>query len=104
MKVFMIIPNLFLQKPSAKSKAKEHSQSLETRQKLWNEGKIMEILNEGRVIQKKIICSKLKRTPEDTSRTFSKLMFEGKVRAALRFLDENAENAVLKPSNEVLEK
>ena len=31
-------------------------------------------------------------------------MFEGKVRAALRFLDENAENAVLKPTNEVLGK
>ena len=31
-------------------------------------------------------------------------MFEGKVRAALKFLDEHAENAVLTPTEEVVEK
>ena len=34
MKVFMILPNLMLQKPSAKSKAKEHSECLERRMRL----------------------------------------------------------------------
>ena len=40
MKVTNILPSLLLQKPSAKSKSKEHSQLLEKRIALWEEGKL----------------------------------------------------------------
>ena len=43
MKIVMILPNLMLQKPSATSKAKNHSKSLEGSLRKWNDGKIEEI-------------------------------------------------------------
>ena len=103
MKVLMLLPNLLLQKPSAKRKAKEHNTMLTNRLKLWNEGKLDEIWKEGLTIQKKLSSSQKKpRTNEDISRVFSKLMMEGKVGAALKFLEEQSENAVLKPTEEII--
>ena len=40
----MIIPNLLLQKPSAKSKTKDHVKALGDRLKLWEEGKLNELV------------------------------------------------------------
>ena len=37
-------------------------------------------------------------------RIFSKLILEGKIGAALKFFDENSENAVLKPTDEVIQR
>ena len=96
MKVIMIIPNLMLQKPSATSKSKEHTKSLEQSIEKWNSGKLNELLKEGLVIQKKLM-SKPQRAPEDITRIFSRLMFEGKVGAALKFLESNSSNTVHKP-------
>ena len=90
MKVFMVLPNLLLQKPSPTSKAKEHTKVLEQRMKLWEEGKTVDILKECRTIQKKLTTGK-KRSAFDVTRVFSKLVLEGKIGAALKFLDENAE-------------
>ena len=104
MKVVMVLPSLLLQKPSAKSKAKEHSKRLEERLKWWEEGKIEKIREEAEVIQKKLVGSKRSRTEEDISRIFSKLLFEGKVGPALKFLDEQAENAVLPSTQTVIKK
>ena len=104
MKVVMTLPNLLLQKPSAKSKAKEHTAALERRLRLWREGELTDIWKECLIIQKKLTTTKPQRSQEDISRTFSKLMFEGKVGPALRFLEENADNAVLSPTNEVIAK
>ena len=105
MKVLMLLPNLLLQKPSAKSKAKEHNKLLTDRLKLWNEGEFDEIWKEGLTIQKKLSSSQKKpRTNEDISRVFSKLMMEGKVGAALKFLEEQSENAVLQPTEEIIVK
>ena len=103
LKVFHVLPNMLLQKPSATSKSKEHSKALETRLQMWSEGKLMELLKENRVIQHKL-SNKPKKSSHDISRIFTKLMFEGKVGAALKFLDENAENAVLQPTAEVIAK
>ena len=103
MKVQMILPSLLLQKPSAKSKMKEHSQLLEKRIGLWEEGKLTELWKEGSTIQGKLQTNK-KKTGTDVTRIFSKLMFEGKVGAALKFLDEQAENSVLSSTPEVIQK
>ena len=84
-KVVMILPSLLLQKPSATSKVKEHSRALGERLQFWKEGKFDKILQECRVIQKKLSTGK-KRSQEDVSRTFSKLVFEGKLSSALKFL------------------
>ena len=76
---------------------------MEQRLQLWNEGKITELLRDCRAIQKKLKSGK-KRTADDVTRTFSNLIFEGKIGAALKFLDENADDAVLQVTPSVLEK
>ena len=47
-----------LQKPSQKSKAKDHQEFLAKRLVLWNEGEIDKLLREGRMIQKRLSNSR----------------------------------------------
>ena len=54
MKVVMTLPNILLQKPSAKSKSRDHAKILEDRLSKWNKGQITEICEEGIIIQKKL--------------------------------------------------
>ena len=51
-KAIMVMPGLLLQKPSRKSKSKDHLTSLENRMKLWHAGEITELLKEAETIQK----------------------------------------------------
>ena len=94
LKVFMTMPSLMLQKPNKKSKAKEHLRILELRMAMWKDGRIEDLLKEGAKIQQRINSSK-KRTPEDTARIFSKLMFGGKVNAALKLISDEGSGGVL---------
>ena len=102
LKVFMILPNLLLQKPSKQSKAKEHNVKLGERLQLWKDGDIKSLVNEGRTIQKRIINTNKKRSEPDVTRIFSKLMMEGKVSAAIKFLSENNDHGVLPASEETV--
>ena len=103
LKVVSVLPNLLLQKPTPKSKTKDHSKALEQRLQMWNDGNIADLLRDCRAIQKKLKLGK-KRTVDDVTRIFSKLVFEGKIGAALKYLDENAEDAVLAVTPSILEK
>ena len=94
LKVFMILPCLLLQKPSRNSKAKDHALKLNERLGMWKDGKIMDIMSECRQIQHQLKSGK-QRTSEDTARIFSKLVFSGKINAALKFLSSEADNGVL---------
>ena len=51
-KAIMVMPSLLLQKPSQKSKSKDHLRALEWRLELWESGEVMELLNESYTIQK----------------------------------------------------
>ena len=50
----MILPPLLLQKPTLKSKAREHASCLERRFQCWRAGDIESLLNEGRTIQSRL--------------------------------------------------
>ena len=50
-KLFIFIPLYMLQKPSRKSKAKEHLKYLEKRMRLWSAGDLNAIMAENREIQ-----------------------------------------------------
>jgi hypothetical protein len=102
MQTFMILPTILLQKPSARSKAKDHSQALERRLNLWKSGKLDELMKEIRHIQKSFTTSRKARPPEDVARSFSKLIMEGKVSAALKMLDRESTTGILNLSEEVL--
>ena len=99
----MTLPCLLLQKPSKNSKAKDHVKNLEERLRLWNEGNIVDIIQEARTIQNRFRNStSKKRTHEDSARSFAKLLWEGKINAALKMLSKDYENGVLQPDEKAL--
>ena len=51
-KVIIVMPSLLLQKPSQKSKSKDHLRVLERRLELWESGEVVELLKESDTIQK----------------------------------------------------
>ena len=102
LKTFMILPALLLQKPSAKSKAKQHSECLSRRLALWKNGEVIELLKESRLIQKRLQSSRKSKSIDDVSRIFAKLIMEGKISAALKILDSESSSGVLPISDQVL--
>ena len=81
---------LLLQKPTAKSKAKDHKRYLENRLVLWKAGKITELMREGRAIQKKL--AKSKNQKNQAEKMFVRLMLQGKISAALRWIGSQQSN------------
>ena len=91
----MVIIPLLLQKPSKSSKSSDHSKYLSKRLAWWKEGKVLDILRECKVIQERMSKSKHKRDPDHARRVFVKLMLQGKVSSALRWLDPQCNNSSL---------
>ena len=103
LKAAMVMPHLLLQKSHHTSKAKDHVIQLERRLKSWAEGDIDQLLHEGRTIQRQL-TSTTPRNPkqeEQSARIFSKLMMEGKVKAALRLISDHEKGSVLPLDNVV---
>ena len=92
----MVFPALFLQKPSKTSKSKEHMRLLERCLSLWPDGRLSDLLHEGRTIQHKLRSSQSKDSSECyIKKQFSKLMWEGKVKAALKLLQDTPSTGTL---------
>ena len=102
LKTFFILPALLLQKPTAKSKAKEHTVSLNRRLDMWKNSEFDKLLKEVQYIQHKFKSSKKQKSPEDVGRIFAKLIMEGKLSAAIKLLDNEGSNGVLKLTEEVM--
>ena len=102
LKVFMILPTLILQKPSAKSKSKEHSSAIDRRLLLWRQGDVSLLMKEVRFIQKKFKSSRKARSVEDVSKTFAKLVMQGKITAAIKMLDKESSSGLCNLSPEVI--
>ena len=102
LKVYHTLPALLLQKPSGRSKAKEHLKKLEERLEKWKAGDIEGLLKEGDTIQQHL-ASRKPRPPEDTAKIFAKLMLQGKISAALNLLSNGSGGGVLPLSQEVLD-
>ena len=78
LKAAFVLLAVGLQKPSPKSKAKDHQDVLSKRLILWRQGEINKLLREGRIIQGRI--GKLKASePPDRSKVFAKLVLEGQL-------------------------
>ena len=96
-----IIFPLLLQKPSRNSKSKDHLRVLEQRLAKWKAGKLDELLNEGKAIQRSF--SKKKKTRSERKyKRFISLMENGKVSSALRTIGSQ-ETTLLDVSPEVLD-
>ena len=95
LKAAIVLPILLLQKPSKKSKTKEHIQCLERRLTSWSNGELEELLKEGRAVQHRLPRHQSARADLTLARTFSNLMFTGKCKAALELLSNAQKGGVL---------
>ncbi|CAB4036471.1 RNA-directed DNA polymerase from mobile element jockey-like, partial [Paramuricea clavata] len=101
LKAAIVLLATALQKPSVKSKAKDHKECLEKRLALWKEGEVESLLREGRSIQKSL--AKAKRTePPNKAKIFAKLVMEGQINSALRYLSEADCDGVLPLTDDVM--
>ena len=79
---------IMLQKPSKKSKNHDHIKYLSKHLGLWLKGDFSPIVSECEAIQSRLTQSK--RTPEHIDKVFSRLMLQGKVSSALRWVTNNS--------------
>ena len=92
-KVHIFIP-MMLQKPSSKSKAKDHVKYLEKRLKLWKSGNLHAIMTENREIQNKLRRNQDKKQ-ETKEKNFIRLMLMGKISQAMKFINNEDNKACI---------
>ena len=100
LKAAMVLPALLLQKPHIRSKSRENINCLERHLHLWHEGDIDALLVEGYTIQRHLQHSH-RTPPADSSCIFACLVFQGKIKAAMRFLTEQSRGSFLPLSTQV---
>ena len=96
----MTMPALLLQKPHAKSTAKDHVKCLERRLDEWKQGNISGLLLEGRSLQQRISRKKRTINDDEISKSFSKFTRQGKTRSALRLISK-LEGSILDTSRKL---
>ena len=96
MKAAIVLPILLLQKPSSKSRAKEHSACLERHLRTWLDWNLNDLLFEGRTIQRHIPRSNPEDSQKQLARSFANLILQAKtLKAAIRLLTEETKGGVL---------
>ena len=102
----MVMPSLLLQAPCPSSSHQDRVKCLDRRMVLWQEGKLEELLREGRVIQgllaKHPKTGKYRTEEENMMNLFSSHMHQGKIKSALRLLSPSTRGGVLPLDQEVL--
>ena len=102
-KAIMVMPSLLLQKPSQKSKSKDHLRALERRLELWESGEVMELLKESDTIQKNMKATNKTTSINEISKKFTREMRKGNVHNAMKLLTNNMKNGVLPLNKKTLE-
>ncbi|CAM1294773.1 Uncharacterised protein r2_g398 [Pycnogonum litorale] len=91
LKAIVVFQALMLQKPSAKSKTRDHIKCLSRRMISWQKSEIKDLVIEGKTIQKNLKRYHTNYPKDDESRDahkFMSLISDGKVREALRMLNK----------------
>ena len=99
MRAIHVMPALLLQKPSKRSKSKEHVEALERRLESWKKGDLLKLFEEAEAIQSRLPIDNGKRDMAATSRRFKELMQKGNVNGAIKLLTNNMKGGIL-PLNE----
>ena len=89
LKAVYVITALLLKNPSKSLKSKDHHTPLERRLKLWEEGKIEELLYEGQTIQESLKSSNSSMTIAKIFMKLRILMSKGNVDGTLKLLKNN---------------
>ena len=98
LKAVIVLPLLLLQKPARNSKAKEHVACIERRLPLWCDGQLDTLVAEGKALQDRlsVLPSKYKvKECDSIARSFSKHIFQGKVKSALDLLKNKSKSGLL---------
>ena len=90
-KAVHVMPALLLQKRSKSLKSKDYA-ALERKLKLWEEGKIEELLYEGQTIQEKLKSSDSSMTITKISMKIRILISKDNMNGALKLLTNNMSN------------
>ena len=88
------MPALLLQKPSRKSKARDHLIALERRLKLWDDGNFNELLDESKEIQERLPSTNTPMNLQKISIKFKHLVQKGNINGALKLLTNNMSNGI----------
>ena len=102
LKCAMILPSLILQKPHSRSRSADHVKAVHRRMQRWKNGEILDLLHEGRTIQQRL-PERSQKSDEKFVKVFTSLMFRGKVRAAIRLLNKQANSAGILSLNDLVE-
>ena len=102
LKAAFVLLAVCLQKPNARSKAKEHQNILAKRLALWKDGEIEKLIREGNIIQHRIGKHNKSANSQDKSKVFAKLVMEGRINSALRFLNESSNGGVLPLTDNIM--
>ena len=97
------MPSLLLQKPSQKSKSKDHLRALEQRLELWESGEVIELLKESDTIQNNMKATNKATSINEISKKFTREMRKGNVHNAMKLLTNNMKNGVLPLNKKTLE-
>lgn len=95
LKAAMVTPSLLLQKPSSKSRSKDHLKCLGERLVKWHEGAIEDLLDECRVIQGRLTVHNARKQSEKIASAFERLVSVGNIKAAIRLVTEQGRGAPL---------
>ena len=98
MKAVIVLPLLLLQKPSRKSKVKDHITCIERRFPLWRDGQLDHLLAEGRTLQERLSKrppGRKKKVRVPAARLFADKMFQGKVKSSLDMLTNKSRGGLL---------
>ena len=88
-KAIMEMPSLLLQKPSQKSKSKDHLRASERRLELWESGEVMELLKESDTVQKNMKATNKMTSINEISKKFTCKMRKGNIHNAMKLLTNN---------------
>ena len=102
-KAIMVMPSLLLQKPSQKSKSKDHLRALERRLELWESGEVVELLTESVTIQENLKAASKTTFINKISKKFTRETRKGNVHNAMKLLTNNVKNGILPRNKKTLE-
>ena len=96
LKAMVVFHVVCLQKPSVTSTSKQHLATWESRLAKWSAGNVDALLRESRAIQQQL-PKKYKQAgeaeqAEHDARVFARLVIQGKIKAAIRYICEQASN------------
>ena len=89
MKAIIVLLPLTLQKPSKNSKAKHHREHLKRRMDMWKDGRISELISEGKQIQNRMMSSFKTSAKQNITKAFTNMILQGKISAACKLLNQS---------------